>query len=58
MRIAPLGCIIDYSDLNKMAQAVAKISSVTHSTDVTIAGASMIAQAVASAIYGKILMIS
>lgn len=53
MRIAPLGCIIDYSDLNKMAQAVAKISSVTHSTDVTIAGASMIAQAVASAIYGK-----
>ena len=36
-----------------MAQAVAKISSVTHSTDVTIAGASMIAQAVASAIYGK-----
>ena len=23
MRIAPLGCIIDYSDLNKMAQAVA-----------------------------------
>lgn len=53
MRIAPLGCIIDGHDLNTMAKAVAKISKVTHSTDVTIAGASMIAQAVASAILGK-----
>lgn len=53
MRIAPLGCIVPGNNLNKMAQAVAKISKVTHSTDVTIAGASMVAQAVASALEGK-----
>ena len=53
MRIAPLGCIIGDTNPEKMAQAVAKISRVTHSSDVTVAGASMIAQAVASAISGK-----
>lgn len=53
MRIAPIGCIIDGNDLNKMAKAVANISKVTHSSDVTIAGASMIAQAVASALLHK-----
>lgn len=53
MRIAPVGCVVDGNDLEQMANAVAKVSKVTHSTDVTIAGASMVAQAVASAILGK-----
>ncbi|TXJ13634.1 ADP-ribosylglycohydrolase family protein [Brachyspira aalborgi] len=53
MRIAPIGCIIDGNNIKKMAIAVANISRVTHSSDVTIAGAAMIAQAVASALLHK-----
>lgn len=53
MRIAPVGCIIPWQNKKGIASVVSKISKVTHSTDVAIAGASMIAQAVASAVGGR-----
>lgn len=53
MRIAPVGCLIDWDHHEELAQAVARVSRVTHSTDVTISGAAMIAQAVASGIAGR-----
>ncbi len=53
MRIAPVGCIIPWNKSELLAKTVAKISVVTHGTDVAIAGASMIAQAVASALANR-----
>ena len=53
MRIAPVGCLIDFSEHELLARTVAGVSSVTHSTDVAISGASMVAQAVASGIAGR-----
>lgn len=53
MRIAPVGCLIDWREHDKIAQTVARISRVTHSTDVAISGAAMVAQAVASGIAGR-----
>lgn len=53
MRIAPVGCLIDWSEHEKIAEAVARVSTVTHSTDVAISGAAMVAQAVASGIGGR-----
>ena len=53
MRLAPVGCLIDWCDHNKLAEAVARVSSVTHSTDVAISGAAMVAQAVSSGIAGR-----
>lgn len=53
MRIAPVGCLIDFSEHDLLARTVAGVSSVTHSTDVAISGAAMVAQAVASGIAGR-----
>ena len=53
MRIAPVGCLIEAGEHEKIAEAVARVSRVTHSTDVTIAGAAMVAQAVASGVAGR-----
>lgn len=56
MRIAPVGCLIDAKEpgaLEKLAETVACVSRVTHSTDVAVSGAAMVAQAVASAIAGR-----
>ena len=53
MRIAPVGCIVGADDPEFLAETVARISVVTHGTDVALAGASMVAQAVASAVAGK-----
>lgn len=53
MRIAPVGCMFDYSHRKDMVEAIAKISSATHYTDVALAGASMVAQAVCSYISGR-----
>ena len=53
MRIAPVGCLVDWNDSEKLAETVARVSIVTHSTDVAIGGAAMVAQAVASGIGGR-----
>ena len=53
MRIAPVGCLIDADAPETIAETVARVSRVTHSTDVTIAGAAMVAQAVASGVAGR-----
>lgn len=53
MRIAPVGCIVPADDPAFLAETVARISVVTHGTDVAIAGAAMVAQAVASAVAGR-----
>ncbi len=48
MRIAPVGTFFNFNEEKSLARTVAKISRVTHGTDVAIAGAAMVAQAVAS----------
>ena len=53
MRIAPVGCLIDADKSELLAKTVADISKVTHGTDVAIAGAAMVAQAVASGVAGR-----
>lgn len=53
MRIAPVGCLVGADEQEKLAETVARVSRVTHSTDVTIAGAAMVAQAVASGVAGR-----
>lgn len=53
MRIAPAGCLVEANEHEKLAETVARVSRVTHSTDVAISGAAMVAQAVASAVAGR-----
>ena len=53
MRIAPVGCLVPWNEPEKLAETVARVSIVTHGTDVAIAGAAMVAQAVASGIGGR-----
>lgn len=50
MRIAPIGTLFETQQKEKLCRYVADVSQVTHTSDVTIAGASMIAMAVASAV--------
>ena len=50
MRIAPIGCLFNAHDKEKLANFVYEVSEVTHTSDITIAGAAMIAVAVSSAI--------
>lgn len=50
MRIAPIGCLFHPSQPQELIELVSQISKVTHSSDVTIAGACMIAAAVSAAI--------
>ena len=50
MRIAPIGCLFNSHDKEKLANFVYEVSEVTHTSDITIAGAAMIAVAVSSAI--------
>ena len=45
MRIAPVGTFFNFDETKSICRTVAKVSSVTHGTDVAIAGASMVAQA-------------
>lgn len=53
MRIAPVGALFLPEQKEALCRYVAAVSQVTHTSDVTIAGASMIAMAVASAVsYG------
>lgn len=53
MRIAPIGCLFNPKDRNELVDYVYRISRITHSSDVTIAGAVMIAMAVSSAIVNE-----
>ena len=50
MRIAPIGCLFNSHNKEKLADFVYSVSEVTHTSDITIAGAAMIAVAVSSAI--------
>lgn len=47
MRIAPVGCFFKAGEEESLARTAAAVSRVTHASDVTIAGASMVAAAVA-----------
>ena len=49
MRIAPIGCLFSSQQKKELTNYVAKITKTTHGSDVTIAGAAMIAMAVSSA---------
>ncbi len=53
MRIAPVGCLFSSNEHQQLAQYVMDISKVTHSTDVAVGGAAMIAAAVSSALEDK-----
>ena len=49
MRIAPIGCLFRPEQKEEIARYVYQVSRATHTSDVTIAGAAMIAEAVSSA---------
>ncbi|WP_042275062.1 ADP-ribosylglycohydrolase family protein [[Clostridium] dakarense] len=49
MRIAPIGCLFKSNEKINLANYVYEVSKITHSSDIAIAGASMIAMAVSSA---------
>ncbi|WP_245605556.1 ADP-ribosylglycohydrolase family protein [Thermicanus aegyptius] len=53
MRIAPIGCLFTPEDEKDLVDYVWKVSKVTHTSDVAIAGASMIAIAVSAACEGR-----
>jgi ADP-ribosylglycohydrolase len=53
MRIAPIGCLFPVSDLEGLVHYVVDLTKTTHATDVALAGAAMIATAVASAVEGR-----
>lgn len=50
MRIPPIGCLFEPEEKEKIVDFVFGVSRATHSSDVTIAGAAMIAAGVSSAI--------
>ena len=50
MRIAPIGCLFTPDQKKELIDYVYGVSKATHTSDVTIAGAAMIAEGVASAI--------
>ena len=52
MRIAPVGCFFNPSEIASLTRTVAKASPVSHATDVALAGASMVATAVFCGLYG------
>lgn len=53
MRIAPIGCLFEPNRKAELIDYVFDVSKATHTSDVTIAGAAMIAQGVASAIVNE-----
>lgn len=53
MRIAPIGCLFRPDQKEAIARYVYEVSKATHTSDVTIAGAAMIAVAVSSAIVNE-----
>lgn len=53
MRIAPIGTLFDIKDKLALCDYVKDVSKITHSSDITLAGACMIAVAVSSIISGR-----
>ena len=53
MRISPIGCLFKPSDKERLARYVYQVSRVTHTSDITIAGAAMIAMGVSSALINE-----
>ncbi|MDQ9808828.1 ADP-ribosylglycohydrolase family protein, partial [Acinetobacter baumannii] len=53
MRIAPIGCLFTPDRKQDIVDYVYEVSKATHTSDVTIAGAAMIAVGVSSAIVNK-----
>lgn len=53
MRIAPIGCLFTPNQRTELIDYVYGVSQATHTSDVTIAGAAMIAEGVASAIVNN-----
>ncbi len=53
MRITPVGALVPADQMEMLVETVARVSRTTHSTDVAISGAAMVAQAVSSAIAGR-----
>lgn len=53
MRIPPVGCFFTPDQKQELVDYVYEVSKATHSSDVTIAGAAMIAEGVASAIVNN-----
>ncbi|WP_106767722.1 ADP-ribosylglycohydrolase family protein [Paenibacillus faecalis] len=53
MRIAPIGCLFTAKSRGQLPEYVFQISQVTHSTDVAVGGAAMIAAAVSSAMEDR-----
>lgn len=52
MRIAPVGTLFDITDKFRLCDYVKEVSKITHSSDITIAGACMIACAVSAVLSG------
>lgn len=52
MRIAPIGCLYTPDEKEKMISTIVTLSRATHSTDVAIGGAAMVAMGVSAAIAG------
>lgn len=52
MRIAPIGTLFDPSQIDDLVTLVFNVSKVTHSSDVAISGAALIAGAVSAAVSG------
>lgn len=53
MRIAPIGCLFTPKEATELAEFVYQVTKVTHTSDVTIAGAAMIAMGVSSALVNS-----
>lgn len=49
MRISPIGTLYEPNDLDRLVQMVYEVTKITHSSDVSISGAAMIAGAVTAA---------
>ena len=62
MRIAPIGCLFRPEQKEDIARYVYQVSRATHTSDVTIAGAAMVAEAVSSAMvkddFGEVMELS
>jgi len=52
MRIAPIGIVSDYTDLDNLIEAVYQICLPTHNTNIAVSGASVIAAAISYVING------
>lgn len=52
MRIAPIGIVSDYKDLDTLAEMVYQICLPTHNTKIAVAGASVVAAAISYVING------